>query len=87
MEEEIKKEILRDLVDSHRWNMHTELRNLKKGLPLHLINTKAGKKAFEKALKDLVNYGWLIAKKSTGEIHVHLNNKFRKEILGYIQKD
>ena len=87
MKEEIKKEILRDLVDSHRWNRHTEITNLKKGLPLYLINTKAGKKAFEKALKDLINYRWLIPEKKTGEIHVRLNNKFRKEILRYIQKD
>lgn len=87
MKEEIKKEILRDLVDSHRWNMHTELRNLKKGLPLYLINAKAGKKSFERAIKDLVNDGWILPKKSTGEIHVRLNNNFRKEILEYIQKD
>ena len=85
MKELIKKEILRDMVKSRRWGgKHTELRNLSKGIPIYLINTRQGKKAFDKAVKELINSGWLFAKKSTGEIHVSLNPSYSKEIIEFI---
>lgn len=84
MKELIKKEILRDLIRSRRWGgKHTEIRNLKKGLSTYLLNTKAGKRAFEKAVKELINNGWLLAKKSAGEIHVSLSPHYSKEIVRY----
>ncbi|MBS3151273.1 hypothetical protein J4443_02750 [Candidatus Woesearchaeota archaeon] len=84
MKELIKKEILRDMVKSRRWGgKHTELRNLSKGIPIYLINTRQGKKAFDKAVKELINSGWLFAKKSTGEIHISLNPHYSKEILEF----
>lgn len=87
MKEEIKKEILIDLIESRRWGgKHTEIRNLHKGLPDYLLNTRQGKKAFDKAVRELINSGWLLVKKSTGEIHVSLNPRFSKEIMGYAKE-
>ena len=85
MKELIKKEILRDMVKSRRWGgKHTELRNLSKGIPVYLINTRQGRKVFDKAVKELINDGFLFAKKSTGEVHVSLNHRYSREILEFI---
>ena len=85
LKELIKKEILRDMVKSRRWGgKHTELRNLSKGISNYVLSTSQGRKIFDKAVKELINSGWLFAKKSTGEIHVSLNPHYSKEILEFI---
>ncbi len=72
--EEVKKRILRVLLTPPRWGgRHTDARNLRKGLPTHISSTKEGQRLIDDAIKELVNNGWLLAKRSTGEIHVSLN--------------
>ena len=86
LKELIKKEILRGLIRARRWGgKHTELRNIAKLVPVYLMNSKQGKKIFDKAVKELSNSGWLLGKKSTGEVHVSLNPRFRKEILEFVK--
>jgi hypothetical protein len=84
LKESIKKEILKGLIRERRWGgKHTEIRNISKLVSDYILNSKQGKKTFDKAAKELSNSGWLLAKKSTGEIHVSLNPKFSKEIVEY----
>jgi hypothetical protein len=65
---------------------HTALRNIARGLPSSIASNREGKRIIEKAIKELVNKGFLLAKSSTGEIHVSLNPKKVKEIREFIQK-
>lgn len=59
---------------------HTEERNLTKGLPAHLI----GDKVTRKAIKELYQLEFLITKKATGEVHVSLNPRKKKEIFEFL---
>jgi len=52
-----------------------------------LINTKAGKRELRNAIKELINEGFLLAKKSTNEIHVSLNPRKKEEILKFVTED
>lgn len=88
MEDLIKKEVLRNLIKSRTWGgKHTEIKNLSKGTSTYILNTKAGKKLFNKAIKELINSEWLLIKKSTAEIHVSLNPRYSKEILIYAKEE
>jgi len=81
--EDIQAKILRKLMAMNppKWGgCHTEIINLSKGLPDHLRGTKVTKKA----IKELFQLGFLIAKPSTGEIHVSLNPAKRKEIYTFL---
>lgn len=60
---------------------HTEERNLTKGMPDSLMKNNKGKKAIEKAKKELVNRAWLIKRKKTKEWHYWLNYHKVEEIL------
>lgn len=83
----IKRSILENLLTPPRWGgKHTDVRNLKKGLATEALSTKEGQKLTEKAIKDLVNYGWLLCKKSTGELHVSLNPRKKREILEFVTR-
>ncbi len=85
--EEIKKRILRDMLTPPRWGgRHTEARNLRKSLPAHISQTKEGQKRIDDAIKELSNAGWLLAKKSTGQVHVSLNPRMKKEIMEFVNK-
>ena len=64
---------------------HTELRNVTKGLPSRYLMTPKGKKLVQTAIKELINLQFLIAKPSTGEIHVSLNPHKAKEIRGFLK--
>ena len=80
----IMKRFLRKLVNLNIWGgRHTEIKNLQKALPDHLRGTKEHKKA----IKELVNLGFLNTKVSTGEIHVSLNSHKQKEIYNFIKGD
>ena len=80
----IVKLIIIKLDNIDKWGgSHTELRNIKKGLPISLM-TKNAQKDVEKALKFLVNNRFLLAKKSTYEVHVSLNPKKAKEIHEFL---
>lgn len=86
--EEVKKRILRDMLTPPRWGgRHTEARNLRKSLPSHISSTKQGQKLIDDAIKELSNNGWLLAKKSTGEVHVSLNPRMKKEIMEFVNSN
>lgn len=88
MKDLIKKEILRSLILSRRWGgKHTEIRNLRKGISAYVLNTKYGKKDYKNAVKELIKDNWLLAKKSTGEIHVSLNPRKKLEIMKFSFED
>jgi len=78
---QIKKRIIIKLVRWKKWGgYHTE--NILKGLPTHL----RGHKFTKQALKELINDGWIIPAKKTGEIHYSLNPEKTDEILQFCQK-
>ena len=81
----IKRSVLENLLSPPRWGgRHTELRNIKKGLPSSVTSTKEGQKLLDKAIKELANDGWLLAKKSTGDVHVSLNPRKKAEIMEFV---
>ena len=78
------KRFLRKLINLNIWGgRHTEIRNLQKSLPDHLRGTKEHKKA----IKQLIDMGFLNVKPSTGELHVSLNSHKQKEIFEFLQED
>ena len=82
----IKRIILESLVTPPRWGgRHTEIRNLKKGFPSNVSNSKECQKFIDKVIKDLINDQWLLCKKSTGELHVSLNPRMKKEIMEFLK--
>ncbi len=81
----IKRFLLESLLSPPRWGgRHTEVRNIRKGLPSAIASTKEGQRAIDDAVKQLINDGWLLAKKSTGEIHVSLNPRKKAEIMAFV---
>ena len=81
----VKRFILENLLTPPRWGgRHTELRNISKGLPSAISSTKKGQRLVDDAIKELVNDGWLLAKKSTGQVHVSLNPKKKGEIMAFV---
>lgn len=84
----VKRIIIDSLITPPRWGgKHTDVRNLRKGFPANISSTKEGQKLVDKAIKELINDGWLLAKKSTGEIHVSLNPRMKKEIMECVAKN
>ena len=82
----IKRIILEILLTPPRWGgKHRELRNIKKGFPSHISNSKEGQKLIDKTIKELINDGWLLCKKSTGELHISLNPHMKKEIMDFLK--
>ncbi len=70
-----------------KWgHAHTALRNLTRGLPSRYLTMPGGKRMIKRALKELVNRRFLLAKPSTGEIHVSLNPEKSIEIKEFIHK-
>ena len=57
---------------------HTPLKNL-----YHIV-TNLNIKESKKAIKELSNLGWIQLKKSTGEIHISLNNHKKEQIRNFI---
>ena len=85
----IKKLVLQKLVRANIWGgKHTPLDFVIKGVPEHYRNTHQGKKAVEKALKELTNDGWIIilvkrTGKGSGE-HISLNPRKVSEIKQFL---
>ena len=85
--EVVKRIILDSLITPPRWGgKHTDVRNLRKSFPSNISSTKEGQKLIDKAIKELVNDRWLLSKKSTGEMHVSLNPRMKREIMEYVSK-
>ena len=77
----IQDKMLRKLIALQKWGgSHTEEINLVKGLPKHL----RGEKVATDALEELYDLGFLLTKKSTGEVHVSLNPEKKREIFLFI---
>jgi len=84
----ISKLILDKLINMDKWGgAHSELKKVANSLPSYIRNTNKGKKQINKAMKLLVNLGFLLIKPSTGELHVSLNSKKKKEIFMFIEKN
>lgn len=82
LKEIIMKRFLRKLINLNIWGgRHTELKNLQKALPAHL----RGSKEHKKALKELLDRGFIIVKISTGEKHVSLNSHKQREIYEFLE--
>ena len=82
----IKRIILESLITPPRWGgKHTEIRNIKKGFPSHISNSKEGQKLIDKAVKELIKDCWILCKKSTGQLHVSLNPHMKKEIMNFFK--
>jgi len=85
----LKKLILQKLIRANIWDgKHTPLNFVIKGVPEHYRNTHKGKKAVERALKELTNNEWIIilAKrtgKGSGE-HISLNPRKVSEIKQFL---
>jgi len=80
----IMKKSLRKLINLNIWGgRHTEMKNLQKGLPSYAIGTKE----YKKAIKELINLGFLTVKPSTGELHVGLNSHRQKEIFEFLERE
>ncbi len=87
----LKRLILQKLVRADIWGgKHTPLDFVIKGIPENYHNTHKGKKAVEKALKDLLNDAWiLVPSKRTGkgsEDHVSLNPRKVSEIKQFLER-
>lgn len=77
--------ILNKLNRMDKWgHAHTALRNITKGLPMRYTVTSHGKKLIQKAIKELAGRQIVMAKPSTGEIHVSLNPRKTKEIKEFL---
>ncbi len=80
----IMKRFPRKLTNLSIWGgRHTEMKNLQKALPDHLRGTKEHKRA----IKELINLGFLNVKPSAGELHVSLNTHKQKEIFEFLQEE
>jgi len=81
--EVIMVRFLRKLINSNMWGgKHTESKNLLKVLPKHL----RGEKVTDEAIKEMYKLDFLLSKPSTGEIHISLNPRKKKEISEFLEK-
>lgn len=84
----MKKEViiirfLRKLINLDMWGgKHTESKNLLKALPKHL----RGEKITDDAIKEIYKLEFLVSKPSTGEVHISLNPKKKKDICEFLEK-
>lgn len=85
----VKRLILKKLIRSNMWGgKHTPIDFVLKGLPEHIRTRPDGQRAIDKALKEMVNDGWLkIEKKRTGkgyDDHISLNQDKVAEIQQFL---
>lgn len=77
----IRARILRKLLKFRKvGRAHTEARNAIKGLPSDFIGLA------KEEIKWLIKEGYLLAKPSTGEVHVSINPRSLKEIRTILEK-
>lgn len=89
--ERVKIFILRELIKKEKYGgAHTPLDNITGNLPDEFLHNKKSQKATDKAVRELINSGWLIAmKKRTGkgsDLHVSINPRKIKEISEYVSR-
>ena len=77
----LKAQLLAKLYRKGYWGgRHTPLRSL-----FHLMDNVSIKES-KRALKEVINLGWVFIKISTGEEHISLNSHKHKEIRDFIIK-
>lgn len=77
----IRARILRKLLKFRKvGGAHTEARNAIKGLPSDFIGQAKDE------IKWLIKEGYLLAKPSTGEVHVSINPRSLKEVRDVLEK-
>lgn len=77
----LKAHILYKLARHRRWGgKHTELVNVRTALPRECRHEA------EKLARELANEGFLIWLPKTGQIHVSLNPRMKKEIVEMVEK-
>ena len=75
--------VLVRLSNMRKWGgAHSELKRVLKSLP----DSCKDKKLIKKAIKNLINLGYIGIYKKTGEEHVSLNPRKVKEINGFLDK-
>lgn len=89
--DKIQTFILRELMKKGKFGgAHTPLENVTSNLPDEFLHNKKGQKEIDKAVKTLVNLGWvLVMKKRTGkgaDLHISINPRKTKEIGEYFSK-
>lgn len=81
----IMKLILERLDNMDKWGgAHSELKRVLKSLPSYIKEERKGKKQIENAVRNLRNSGFIFIQIKTGEMHVSLNPKQRKDIHQFI---
>ena len=65
---------------------HSELKRVVKSLPSQFTESARGKKLINKAIKNLVNLGFIGIYKKTGEDHTSLNPRKTGEIKEFIKR-
>jgi hypothetical protein len=81
----IQKKMIHELMFFHppKWNeSHTEEKNIFKSFPKHMRGTKEVKKAF----KELCKKEFIIRYKKTGETHISLNIRKKREIEEFLDR-
>ncbi len=86
----LKRILLQKLTRADIWGgKHTPLDLLKKNIPDEYRNTHAGRRAWERALRDVANRGWIVVHmKRTGkgsDVHISLNPKMKAEIFEFLK--
>lgn len=66
---------------------HTEIRNLKKGLPERYLFNKKGKKVVHEAIKELIRRRFILIKPLTGELHASINPGKIKEVFEFLNRN
>lgn len=75
------------LENMKKWGgAHSELKRVIKSLPSQFTESAKGKKLIKKALKNLINLGFIGIYKKTGEDHTSLNPRKAGEIKEFIKK-
>ena len=90
MEKEVKIVMWHFLVrlqNMRKWgHAHTELKRVINSLPSQFTATNWGLKLIKKAIKNLLNLGFIGVYKKTGEDHTSLNPRKVKEIREFTRK-
>ncbi len=79
--------IITRLQNMRKWGgAHSELKRVVKSLPSQYTERPQGKKLIKKAIKNLINLGFIGIYKKTKEDHTSLNPRKTKEIRDFVRR-